>query len=62
VTLVSGETREHLDDDRAKTYGQGALGVSLTAKRGFTVYAQGQADRGDGYRSVAGQVGVKLPF
>lgn len=62
VTLVSGAAREHLDDDRAATYGQGTLGVSLTARQGFTVYAQGQADRGDGYRSVAGQVGVKFKF
>ncbi|MBO9558962.1 MAG: autotransporter domain-containing protein [Caulobacter sp.] len=62
VTLVSGGAREHLDDDRAATYGQGTLGVSLTTKRGFTVYAQGQADRGEGYRSVAGQVGVKVNF
>lgn len=62
LTLVSGGGREHLDDDRAKTYGQGTVGLGLIAKRGFTVYAQGQTDRGDGYRSVAGQVGVKLPF
>jgi hypothetical protein len=62
VTLVSGASREHLDDDRAKTWGQGTAGVSYTAKRGFTVYGQGQVDRGDGYRSVAAQVGVKLPF
>ena len=53
VTLVSGASREHLDDDRAKTWGQGTAGVSYTAKRGFTVYGQGQVDRGDGYRSVA---------
>ena len=62
VTLVSGGGRQHLDDDRAKTWGQGTAGVSYTAKRGYTVYGQGQVDRGDGYRSAAAQVGVKLPF
>ena len=62
VTLVSGGGRQHLDDDRAKTWGQGTAGVSYTAKRGYTVYGQGQVDRGDGYRSVAAQVWVKLPF
>ena len=62
LTLSSGGQSQRLTDDRAKTYGQATLAVSLAAKRGFTFYAQGQADRGDGYRSVAGQVGVKLPF
>ncbi|MFT4252073.1 MAG: autotransporter domain-containing protein, partial [Caulobacter sp.] len=62
LTLASGGQAQRLTDDRSKTWAQAQLGISLVSKRGFTVYAQGQTDRASGYRSLAGQFGVKLPF
>jgi fibronectin-binding autotransporter adhesin len=60
LTLFSGGTSEHVDNERIKSYGQGLLGLNFVSAGKFSGFAEGNANLGGSYKGGGGRVGLRI--